>query len=394
MPNNNLKITLENNLCSGCGLCAISSKDMEIDKSGFARPLIPIYDELSAVGCPGYEIKNHNKKNYDDLWGPILTCSTGFASNSVVRKSGSSGGVLSALLIFILESELVDAVIQTRGSIKNPIENETVIVDDINSIIQNSGSRYAPSSPLSVVRSILGNGKKYAFVGKPCDVAALRSLQVMDERIKDQFPILLSFMCAGIPSEHGTHRILKKLGLEVDDIESFRYRGNGWPGLTSAKSKSGQISTMTYNEAWGSILNKSLQRRCKLCADGTGESADIICADGWHESENGYPSFDEADGRSLIIARTENGLDILDQAVIAKSIVIDGAFPPVNISKIQPYQKARKETMLVRVIVANLFYKAPKYIGYRLHILFVKSSPFMQFKAFFGTFIRVVKGRI
>src|SRR3712207_7050821 len=38
--------------------------------------------------------------------------------------------------------------------------------------------------------------------------------------------------------------------------------------------------------------------RCKICPDGTGEFADIVCADAWY-GKDGYPDFAEREGRSL-----------------------------------------------------------------------------------------------
>lgn len=50
---------------------------------------------------------------------------------------------------------------------------------------------------------------------------------------------------------------------------------------------------MSYNESWGNILGKYLQKRCKICPDGIGEFADIVCADAWHGDKSGYPNFEE-----------------------------------------------------------------------------------------------------
>lgn len=386
---------LRNNMCVGCGLCSEKPEMMMINQEGFARPQIPIFDTLSEIGCPGAGLNQFSKESYDPLWGPIVGVHTGYSSNPEVRRMGSSGGVLTGLLTYCLEANLVDAVIQISTSRENPIRNQVVIVKDFSSLLENAGSRYSPSSPLSILREVMGDGKKYAFVGKPCDVAALRALTIRDKNLNEQFPILLSFMCAGIPSEYATKDVLENMGVVQSDLVKFRYRGDGWPGLTTAVTKDGNQKSMTYNESWGTILNKKLQPRCKICVDGTGESSDITCADAWHESENGFPSFEEKDGRSLIVTRSQAGKNLLKNAIKDGFIIFDGDFSLSQLSVIQPFQENRKKTLFVRLAALKLFNSfIPSYSNYKLLHLFFTSSPVIQGKAFIGTVLRKLKGRI
>lgn len=52
------------------------------------------------------------------------------------------------------------------------------------------------------IKNLVETGKKYAFVGKPCDVSALRMLQVRKiEPWTEQITYMFSFFCAGQPSE-------------------------------------------------------------------------------------------------------------------------------------------------------------------------------------------------
>ncbi len=390
-----IKNVLKNNMCSGCGLCSEQEKDMQIDALGFLRPVKPIEDDISLNCCPGIKVEQTQDSDYDSIWGAILASYTGYSLNSDVRKMGSSGGVLTALLTSLLETNVVDAIIQVGASDINPLRNQVVITQDSCELIKNAGSRYAPSSPLSVVRSLMGNGKKYAIVAKPCDIAALRALTERDTSVKEQFPVLLSFMCAGIPSEKATYDILNKFKVDMKEVKSFRYRGDGWPGLTTAVDLQGKAYSMPYNESWGSILNRKLQVRCKICVDGTGELADIVCADAWHESKDGYPSFEEKQGRSLILVRTAQGKNVLEKAVSEGFVGLEGEYPVSNLPKIQPYQMNRKKTLLARIFALKLFgVTTPKYKGFYLFRLMFKTNPAVSLKIFLGTFVRKMKGRL
>lgn len=385
---------LQANLCAGCGLCVNEPEQMQIDKNGFARPVKPLNDLLT-LACPGIKLTQFNQQSYDLSWGPVKTSNVGYSSDENIRATGSSGGVITALLAYCLESKLVDAVIQVGRSETSPIQNEVKIITKKAGLLKNAGSRYGPSSPLSILRKVIGDGRRYAFVGKPCDVAALRGLFEHDDALQEQFPYLFSFMCAGVPSQNGTEAVLEKLGVSYLELADFRYRGEGWPGLTKAITKAGDVKTMTYNEAWGTILNRYLQYRCKICVDGTGESADIVCADAWYQSKNGYPSFEEKAGRSLILSRTQVGESLLTSAIKAGKLDGVETFKLENLPDIQPYQYNRKGTLLARKLALRLFRAPfPKYVGYHLNELSKKMLFKNKTKAFLGTLQRKLKGRL
>ena len=389
-----IEAVLKSGMCAGCGLCASSADEMVIDPAGFLRP--SSHSQNAAVGdnCPGARVSHGNPAApYDLLWGPIRTCEVAYAKEEVVRHNGSSGGVISGILLALLEENLVDHVIQVGASTENPLRNATYVHDTRAEILQSAGSRYAPSAPLAGLRSRLGDGKRYALVGKPCDVAAWRGFLNDRPEFRAQFPYLLSFMCAGVPSEKGTLAVLKNLEVEPEEVESFRYRGNGWPGLTTATQKNGEAKSMTYNESWGKILNKHLQPRCKVCADGIGEAADVVCADAWFESEDGYPSFEEQDGRSLLLARTTEGLELVRRAK-AGGYVEAEPLDPSSINDMQPYQLNRKRTAIARSMALRLFgVRPPHFEGYRLATNARNAGLKSNLRALVGAFQRKLKGR-
>ncbi|MFM2056986.1 MAG: hypothetical protein RLY71_1371 [Pseudomonadota bacterium] len=386
---------LKAGMCAGCGLCVRHPQDMQIDATGYLRPTRLIEQPAVVHACPGRRVTHGNQEApYNVTWGPLLSVQTGHATDPEVRQQGSSGGVLTALLQYLLRSGKVDAVIQVGVSATDPIRNTTLIHSDPQAVLANAGSRYAPSAPLAVIHELLGNGKTYALVGKPCDVAALRTFLAEQPQHRKQFPWLLSFMCAGVPSEHGTEAVLKQMKVAREDLVAFRYRGDGWPGLTRATTRSGHASTMTYNESWGTVLNRHLQPRCKVCADGIGEAADIVCADAWHESENGYPSFQEQAGRSLILGRTVEGKQLIEEALASSMLHVE-AYDIRGLEKVQPYQANRKRTALARALALRLtLSRAPQFIAYKLWPGARQAGLKLNAKTFLGTVMRRFRGRI
>lgn len=386
-------------LCAGCGACAaIDSRGaigMALSDDGFYRPDVSrVLDqqELDLVGkvCPGVGLAHNPSEDsrYDPAWGPIESLSTGHALDAEVRLTGSSGGVLTALSVYLIESKLVEYVVSTLADPEDPIGNVTAALSDRAAVLRAAGSRYGPSSPLANLETYLSRGARFAFVGKPCDVAALRRLAAVDPRIDVLVPYKLAFFCAGVPSRQGTLALLDKMGVELDDLEAFRYRGEGWPGLARATSLDGRSETMDYNSSWGSVLNRHLQFRCKICPDGTGEFADIACADAWY-GKGGYPDFEERDGRSLIVARTLVGKQLLENAAANKIIEIKSQSID-DLKEMQPYQLSRKSNILARSLAIRLSGgRVPIYRNFGLFRLLLKNNILDSTRNFLGMLKRV-----
>ncbi|MBP1838707.1 Coenzyme F420 hydrogenase/dehydrogenase, beta subunit C-terminal domain [Formosa algae] len=401
---NLLEEVIDQDVCAGCGLCAsISDKiEMKLSKEGFLRPdFLPNSisdDTLEDISkfCPGIIVKhdlNYDVSNVsDNVWGPYFNISSGFATKKDVRYNGSSGGVLTALSVFLLETKEVDCIVHVGAGTKLPYLNETKVSFTTEDVLSNSGSRYAPSSPLEVIKSLLEDNLIFAVVAKPCDISAIRRYLNVKSEFKKNIKYLFSFMCAGVPSIEGTKETIKKLNVDINNVKTLKYRGEGWPGFFKVVDKNSKEYKMSYNESWGGILNKHLQFRCKICIDGTGEFADITCADAWDEAKGGYPSFQEKEGQSLIIERTSKGVELINKAIKGGYIIKNKPFNLRDIDKIQPYQLTRKQNIISRKMALKMLgYNLPNYNLRSLLSLTVNQSPQKIAKNFVGMFLRKLK---
>lgn len=368
-------------MCAGCGLCAgigdaaNPSITMRDTQQGYRRPVrlrpdTPSEARLIDAVCPGANIRHDRPAlavTYHPVWGPLIAARLGWSSDPELRRNASSGGGLSAILVHLLASGAIDYVVQTAVSPDSPVRNALAISTGRDDVFHAAGSRYAPSSPLEDIAARLDVPGRFAFVGKPCDVAGLRQLARHDPRVDAKVPYMLAFMCAGVPSYRGTSALLQAMGAADESaVTAFRFRGDGWPGFATAVLADGRKFTMDYDTSWGTILNRHLQFRCKICPDGIGEFADIVCADGWHVDEAGRPLFDESDGRSLVLTRTPKGEALLGEAMAAGAIVTE----PVSIAAIghmQPFQARRKGMVLSRLAAMALTGKQrPRFAGLEL----------------------------
>jgi len=340
--------------------------------------------------CPGILIKHEKPRpNYHPHWGPLLHVRTGYANDPATRLVGSSGGVLSGLLVYLLESKQIDFVAHIKAATDDPLGNELTISRTREDVLAGAGSRYAPSAPLFKLTELLAMPGRFAFVGKPCDVAALRRYELLNPRISAKVPFMLSFMCAGIPSRKGTLAILDKFGVVPEQVKSFAYRGNGWPGKTTAVTADGQRFETDYSTSWGTVLNRHLQFRCKICPDGIGEFADVVGADAWY-GKDGYPDFAEREGRSLILSRTSKGETLVSSATAAGAISVQ-PLAVEEIEKMQPYQINRKRLVLSRVLALKLMRRpAPQFVNFPLLRLATQLSLRENISSFMGTMRRII----
>ena len=356
-------------------------------------PLDAREDAAIAAICPGLRqtVVAGGRTNHV-LWGPYIAMMTGFAMDPDLRHAGASGGALSAILAHLIDSGTVDAVIQITADTDVPISNVTVVSTKTASIKASAGSRYVASAPMAGLDKRLAEhaatGRRFAIVGKPCDAAALREMCNADPRLEEAFPVIVSFFCAGVPSLTGVEKILTELGTDLDNTASFRFRGNGWPGRATAVAHDGTERSMSYQDSWGKILSKHVQHRCKICADGTGVAADIVCADAWESDAAGYPVFAEADGISLIVARTSLGADLIAGAQQAGRLKT-APFDITTLVAIQPGQRERRRALLARLVALQLLgLPVPRYRGLRIAAAARQNPLARNIKNFIGTLRR------
>lgn len=396
---------MNNHLCVGCGLCSSLYPDnfnLEM-KNGFYRPsMLKSPDQKTAdllkKVCPAY-LGRPNLSTDDKLlecseppfFGhsalTILTHST----NDTLRNKAASGGALSAVLIHLLASKKIDAVMHIGIDNENPFLNRVKISRNADEILVNSGSRYAPAASLSQIHELLNSTERFAFVGKPCEVATLRSLVHNNPNYEGKVAYYLSFFCAGTPNLNKVKAMASYLGLKAEDVTEIKYRGDGWPGTFSMCTSDGTIKEMSYDQSWGKYLGRSIQDRCKLCFDGIGESADISFGDAWYLTELETPDFSERPGRNVAIARNITGKTVLLDAIEAGQLHLDEVLDTdLIIGKMQRYQYERRGLVVPRMKafrlagVGSLSYPQTLYKRYAAVFTFKKKT-----KQFLGTLYRL-----
>ncbi len=364
-------------LCVGCGACAFVCPQRNItlvDVVGEGiRPRLSA-DRCTQCGdclaaCPGINADHSSRAGVNGLlgellqgWGPVLEVWEGHASDQSLRFNGSSGGAASALALHCLEHEGMHGVLHIAAEGRTPYTNKTVLSRSREEILSRAGSRYSPASPCDGLELIESAPGPCVFIGKPCDVAALRKVGRIRKRLEKNVGVALGIFCAGTPSTQGTLDLLRRLDVKPDDLEALRYRGQGWPGdfVALAKGSANSVKRLTYRESWG-FIQKYRPYRCHLCPDGTGEFADISCGDPWYreilENEQGY---------SLVLVRTERGREILRRARDVGSVTLKRADPEL-LERSQRNLLLKRGAVLGRLVAMRMFgIPPPRLKGYHL----------------------------
>lgn len=387
-----------NTYCTGCGLChSVEGIELKKVKGGFPNVNIQENQKLDFFHsvCPVFYYEDFNKY---DVWGKIDRAYIGYSANPTIRFKAASGGALTGICLYLLEKKMVDGIIQITSDSNNPTKTITVVSTTAEEVKERCGSRYSISVPLENILQIIEPGKQYAFVGKPCDVMALRRYLKINVKLNDQIKFLLSFFCAGEPSVDAQKKLLNKMNCSYEECKSITYRGNGWPGYTTIIKKDGSSEKIAYKIAWGEYLGRDLRNICRFCLDGTGEAADIVCADFWYLDKNGNPDFTEHEGRNIIISRNIVGTKILDEAIADGYLVCKSDFTEeisTEFQKYQPAQYKRKGTMNATICAMKLCGRStPNYNKECLKQYSKHLSLKIRGKYFIGIIKRVIKGRI
>lgn len=351
--------------CIGCGLCqsALGAETIRLEENDKGlrvpvehRALTGAEAEAFSVYCPGANMTAPapaEDARHNPMWGNMRLSRQVYAGDASTRFRSASGGALTGLCRHLLASKIVGFIQHVRPDPERALHSIAWRSETPEQLAEGSGSRYAPTSPLTAFHDALDVGRPFAFVGRPCDVMAIRQLAMTDRRVKERCRYLMTFMCGGTSEFQITTGQLEKWGTSEAALSHFSWRGNGCPGPVLATEKDGGEHRGTYftlygkdESAWGLFL------RCKLCPDAIGLSADIVASDCWaggapEEDANGDPVEDA--GFNYVIARTPEGEALLKAAMTSGEIVANAReIGTEDFDDVQPHQVTKRQALKAR----------------------------------------------
>ena len=381
-----LQTIIDDGLCLGCGLCSAVAGPQALtfgrDADGEPRPFAgPELDDavmnLVYDICPGFNLEGLPPDiaavapRQDLVWGPHVRMVQAHAGNPDQRYRAATGGVLTALACHLLQRGRIGMIAHVRAAGDPPHFGEATVSRTADEVLAAAGSRYGPTAALSHIADLLDAGEPFALIAKPCDLNAMRRLAHHDPRVNDLVRYWLTPVCGGFMPDAGFRQFAARMGHDPDRITGVRYRGHGCPGPTRFEHEDGTATEHHYLDVWGEDDSQwVLPFRCKICADGIGEAADIAAADNW---DGGAPTreLSETDpGSNAVIIRTATGAALFDEAVASGALIEEHPLGVDDLSRMQPHHVKKKLSGLARSRgLADAGSLAPRLINMRAESL-------------------------
>jgi coenzyme F420 hydrogenase subunit beta len=264
--------------CNGCGICAFICPRYE-----FVWPAV----EESVFG---------RQRKPEEEFGVYRRIVIAQASDEKVLQTCQDGGVVTALLTYALEKEIVDGAAVSGVSQDKPLYPVPRLVTSPEEALECAGTRYTYSPNLLALQDgINQNKKRLAFVGTPCQIHALRKIEDLLLEYVNPLQLAIGLLCTesftyeGLMEKH----IQGELGVNLNDIEKINIKAK-----ILVTTKSGEVKVIPLKEA-----KQYTRKSCTLCTDFSAELADIsvggLGLNGW----------------TFTILRTEKGEELFDKAV-------------------------------------------------------------------------------
>jgi len=327
--------------CSGCiGLCP--SGTLKLDQNGFPQQV----DECTSCGictdiCSGATVDYPvigswlfgDQYHYDPPLGIVRNAFVGHSTEDEIRWKGTSGGVVTKLLIHLLETSQVEGALVVGPHPNDNSMGLGRIARSRDELLYAAQSRYTTVPMLTALQDIKKEKGKYAVVSLPCQVHTLRKLQMKSKTWRKRIHLIIGLFCHYRLPHQATREFAELMGPENATLTDIKYRqkdDKGWPQNTIEISFS---DDSRWRSPYGSSQTVSLlahcypRGRCISCIDGLNEFGDIGIGDPYIMAENGKWKFSEPAGNSIIFARTEKGLKAIQDGAEKGALLLESINP-------------------------------------------------------------------
>lgn len=274
--------------CAGCGACVAVCPNRCLR---WVEGTPDLCEECKSCGscarvCPQYGSSMSELESF--VFGRERTAREQFgihrqvyaakSSDSRVLKACQDGGAVTALLLHALEYKRIDGAIVSGVSSQKPFLPTPRLAITSDEILSCAGTRYTCSPNLLALPEAAREGRKsVAFVGTPCQIQAVRKMQMLRMKLASPLKLLIGLMCSECFSYEG---LIKKhlgedLGIDLKSIKSMNIKRKMIVTL-----KSGSVKMIPLAE-----VKKYALKSCALCRDFSSEMADLSAGglglEGW-----------------------------------------------------------------------------------------------------------------
>ncbi|MBG0785143.1 MAG: Coenzyme F420 hydrogenase/dehydrogenase, beta subunit C-terminal domain [Anaerolineaceae bacterium] len=325
----------QSGLCLECGTCegVCPHKNVKLIPDESGRNRVHILDDshcakcpgICLKACPGHEIDMDQLnlqvfgKLPENYWaGNYKQAFLGYSPDEVIQKTSASGGIVSMLLIHALETGMIQGVYLLTPQSGKPFELTAALATDAEAVLAAAGSVYWPAPIGQCLREILHSDGKYAFVGLPCEIQALRKAQKVYQQLNDKIAFAIGIYCGGRTTIAGQRFAFSRYGIELDEVAEIKYRQPEWPGHLKVTLKDGgEVHVYKPQQLQGFSGQIFGAPRCIYCNDAIADLSDISTGDAIR-----LEGFRNPEEKSILVARTKVGLELLEAARRANKLVL------------------------------------------------------------------------
>ena len=305
-------------LCTGCAACVIACPHDVLDyetKDGAYKPWHLDIDggredcthgvkgcTMCTRACPRFrnwesEIDTHRfarERTDDEVWG-IGDVFLARSTDPVLVENGQDGGFVSALLIYALEHDVIDAALVSglEGDGSTWVAQPRV-ARNRDDVILTAKSRYTYSANLlAYPEAIEGGAERIALVGMGCMASATGVMQSRKAgKIARRLSLTIGLLCSKTFDDSIFEELFEaKYNIKRSDITKMNIKG-----VFQLWTKDGNFHEVPLKEA-----HAFTREGCNQCPDFAAEHADI--------STGGIGAFGDW---TLVIVRTDLGRSIMD----------------------------------------------------------------------------------
>jgi coenzyme F420 hydrogenase subunit beta len=319
--NSLLTEVVETGKCASCGTCVVTCPFGSLELAKGKPSLVKECKVcgICAQACPRYnwamakaeDFVFGKVRNPEEAFGVYRRIAIAQAKPGDILKVRQDGGAATAMLVAALQNGLIDGAVVSGKSQEKPFMPVPILATTAEKIIESAGTKYSCSSTLLALPEVIKQKKtQIAFVGTPCQIHAVRKMQMSGVK-KFSAPIkyLVGLMCSECFDYEGlmeTH-IKGKLGINLNDITKMNIKGKMLVTTPAGTTAIPLADIKPY-----------VRMSCSVCEDFSSELADVsvggLGLEGW----------------TFTIIRTEKGEELFTNAektgFLESKPVEEGAF--------------------------------------------------------------------
>ncbi len=288
-------------LCHRCGGCvtfctAVNYGALELDEDG--KPRYADMEKCIECGlcysiCPEigeYEEEVKRRAGWSEPNGRIIETTVARARNPEIREHATDGGVVTAMLLRLLETGRIDGAIVARrdGSFlrvptlateKDEILEAAGFFFDTSHGMKRFSDRYVTHSAIEGFGPMMRKGlRRVALVGTPCQVKAFRRMEAMGVVPSDSVQFCLGLFCSGnfVFREEQRNKLSAEQDFSWDTVRKLNIKEQFQVHLENGKTRRIPLESMDFMKRYA----------CRYCRDYSAEFADLSfggigAAEGW-----------------------------------------------------------------------------------------------------------------